>query len=163
MILKPCLSSFAVTTLFAMSSLAQAQQGPLPYGPPISLEQAKQAMVAAEAEAKKNNWNVAMVVVDSGGHMVMMQKIDNTQTASIEIAAGKAVTAVNFKRPTKAMEDTIAAGGAGLRLLSLKGVTPLEGGVLVVKDGKIIGAVGVSGVQSGQDAQVAKAGADAVK
>lgn len=163
MILARCLTSFATTALLAASSLAFAQQGPLPYGEPITLEQAKTAMAAAEAEAKKNNWNVAMVVVDSGGHTVMAQKIDNTQYASIEIAAGKASTAVNFKRPSKALEDAVAGGGAGLRLLSLKNITPMEGGVPVIKDGKIIGAVGVSGVLSSQDAQVAKAGADAIK
>jgi uncharacterized protein GlcG (DUF336 family) len=136
---------------------------PPPYGPPITLDQAKKAMVAAEAEAKKNNWNVVIVIVDSASQLVMLQRLDNTQYASIDIAKGKAVTSVNFRRPSKALEDTIAGGGAGLRLLRVEGVTPLEGGVLIVADGKIIGGIGVSGVLSAQDAQVARAGADVLK
>ncbi|HEV8307607.1 MAG TPA: heme-binding protein [Methylomirabilota bacterium] len=154
--------ALAVLGLGATSSEAQAP--PLtPYGTPITLEQAKAAMAAAEAEAKKNNWPVAIAIVDSGGHLVMLHRLDNTQFASIEIAKGKAVTAVNFRRPSKALEDAIAGGGAGLRLLRVDGLTPLEGGVLIVVDGKIVGGIGVSGVTSGQDAQVARAGADAVK
>jgi uncharacterized protein GlcG (DUF336 family) len=136
---------------------------PPPYGPPITLDQAKKAMAAAEAEARKNNWNVVIVIVDSASQLVMMQRLDNTQYASIDIAKGKAVTSVNFRRPSKALEDTIAGGGAGLRILRVDGVTPLEGGVLIVVDGKIIGGIGVSGVLSSQDAQTARAGADALK
>ena len=142
---------------------AQAPPPPPPYGAPITLDQAKKAMAAAEAEARKNNWNVVIVIVDSASQLVMLQRLDNTQYASIDIAKGKAVTSVNFRRPSKALEDAIAAGGAGLRLLRVEGVTPLEGGVLIVADGKIIGGIGVSGVTSAQDAQIAKAGADAVK
>ena len=136
---------------------------PPPYGPPITLDQAKKAMAAAEAEARKNNWNVVIVIVDSASQPVMLQRLDNTQYASIDIAKGKAVTSVNFRRPSKALEDAIAGGGAGLRLLRVDGVTPLEGGVLIVTDGKIIGGIGVSGVTSAQDAQIARAGADALK
>ena len=142
---------------------AQAPPPPPPYGAPITLDQAKKAMAAAEAEARKNNWNVVIVIVDSASQLVMLQRLDNTQYASIDIAKGKAVTSVNFRRPSKALEDASAAGGAGLRLLRVEGVTPLEGGVLIVADGKIIGGIGVSGVTSAQDAQIAKAGADAVK
>jgi uncharacterized protein GlcG (DUF336 family) len=142
---------------------AQAPPPPPPYGPPITLDQAKKAMAAAEAEARKNNWNVVIVIVDSASQLVMLQRLDNTQYASIDIAKGKAVTSVNFRRPSKALEDTIAGGGAGLRLLRVEGVTPLEGGVLIVADGKIIGGIGVSGVLSAQDAQVARAGADVLK
>ena len=156
-------SLIAVSAAFvASAALAQTPApGPLPYGAPITLDQAKKAMLAAETEARKNNWNVAIVVVDSGGNMVAMQRLDGTQIASIDIAKGKAVTANNFRRPTKALEDVIAGGGAGLRLLAVPGVMPLEGGVLVTADGKIIGAIGVSGVLSVQDAQVARAGAEA--
>ena len=134
---------------------------PPAYGVPINLAQAQKAIAATEAEAKKNNWNVAIVVVDSGSHMVMMQRLDGTQLASIEIAKGKATTANSFRRPSKALEDAVAGGGAGLRTLAIPGVMPLEGGVPIVLDGKIIGAVGVSGVTSAQDAQVARAGAEA--
>ena len=155
----------AVCSAFVVSAaLAQTPApapAPLLYGAPISLDQAKKALFAAEVEARKNNWNVAIVVVDSGGNMVAMQRLDGTQLASIEIAKGKAVTANNYRRPSKALEDAVAGGGAGLRTLAIPGVMPLEGGVLVMADGKIIGAVGVSGVLSSQDAQVARAGADA--
>jgi glc operon protein GlcG len=142
---------------------AAAPAPPAPYGAPITLEAAKKAMAAAEAEARKNNWQVVIVVVDSGSHMVMLQKLDNAQHASIDIAKGKATSAVNFRRPTKALEDTIAGGGAGLRLLRVDGVMPLEGGIPIIVEGKIVGGIGVSGVLSSQDAQVARAGADALK
>jgi uncharacterized protein GlcG (DUF336 family) len=134
----------------------------LPYGPPITLDQAKRVMAAAELEAAKNSWQVAITVIDSGGNLVMFHKIDNAQLASATVSEGKARTALEFKRPSKALDDAIAAGGAGMRLLALKDITPLEGGVLVVVGGRIIGAVGVSGALSAQDAQVAKTGADAL-
>jgi len=142
---------------------AAAQQPPTPYGAPMTLDTAKKAMAAAEAEAKKNNWPVAIAILDTTGSLVMLQKLDNTQTASVEIAIGKAHTALDFRRPTKALQDVVAGGGAGLRLLSVRGAFLLEGGVPVIADGKIVGAVGVSGVTSEQDAQVAMAGAAAAK
>jgi glc operon protein GlcG len=134
----------------------------LPYGPPITLDQAKRVMAAAELEAAKNSWQVAITIIDSGGNMVMFHKIDNAQLASTTVSEGKARTALDFKRPSKALDDAIAAGGAGMRLLALKDITPLEGGVLVVVGGRIVGAIGVSGALSAQDAQVAKTGADAL-
>ena len=88
------------------------------YGAPITLDQAKKAMAAAEAKARQNNWNVVISIVDSGGHMVMLQRLDSTQLASIRIADGKARPAVEFRRPTKTLEDVIADGGAGLRARS---------------------------------------------
>jgi glc operon protein GlcG len=136
---------------------------PMAYGAPITLEKAKAAMQAAEAEAQKNKWPVAISIIDSAGYEVMFSRLDNTQYASIRIAHGKAKAALEFKRPSKALQDAVAAGGAGLRLLSVPDAMLLEGGVLVVSDGKIIGAIGVSGVTSTQDAQVAMAGADAAK
>ena len=93
----------------AAAPAAPAPAAPLVYGAPITLEVAKRAVAAAEAEARKNNWNVMIVVLDSGGHTVMSQRLDGTQYASIRIAAGKARTALEFKRPTKALDDTIAA------------------------------------------------------
>ncbi len=128
---------------------------------PISVEAARKAMSAAEEEAAWNNWGVAIAIVDSDGHLVMMHRLDGTQIASIRIVEGKARSALEFRRPTKALEDTVAGGGAGLRLLALEGVTPLEGGVPIQSGGRITGAIGVSGVLSSQDAQVARAGADA--
>jgi len=160
------LSAVAAGSLFApvraqTAVQQQAAQAP-PYGPPITLDQAKRAMAAAELEAAKNAWQVAITILDSGGNLVMFHKGDNTQLASITASEGKARTALTFKRPSKALDDAIAAGGAGLRLLAIKDITPLEGGIPVVVDGKIVGAIGVSGALSSQDAQVAKAGADAL-
>lgn len=140
---------------------APPPSAPLPYGAPIALDAAKRAMAAAEEEAGRNNWGVAIAVVDSGGHLVAMHRLDGTQIASIRIAEGKARTALEFRRPTKTLEDGIAAGGAGLRILGVEGVTPLEGGVPIQSGGRIVGAIGVSGVLSSQDAQVARAGAEA--
>ena len=118
---------------------------------------------AAEAEASKNNWAVVIAIIDSGGHVVMMHRYDNVQLSSIEISQGKAKTALMFKRPTKVLDDAISSGGSGLRFLSLKDIVPLEGGLPLVLDGKIVGAIGVSGVLSSQDAQIARAGLDGLK
>ncbi len=126
----------------------------------ITLDGAKKMMAAAEAEARKNNWTVCIAVVDEAGNLIAFQKIDETQVGSIDIAIGKARTAARMKRPTKALEDAIAGGRTVM--LAVDGLTPLEGGVPVTVDGKIIGAVGVSGVTSQQDAQVAAAGAAAL-
>ncbi len=158
--------SCLVIALSLMAGVASAQQPPAPppmsYGLPISLEQAKKVMAGAEAEAKKNNWPVAIVILDSGGQMVMMQRLDNTQWGSVDIAKEKARTAVALRRPTKALQDGIAQGGASLRLLST-GFSMIEGGIPIVADGKVIGSIGVSGVASAQDAQTAQAGHDALK
>jgi glc operon protein GlcG len=136
---------------------------PMPYGPPITVEKAEKAMAAAKAEAQKNNWPVAISIVDSGGHLVAFARMENTQTASIAIAHGKAKTAVEFRRPSKFFQDQLATGGAAVRFLAVPGLTPLEGGVPIVSDGKIIGGIGVSGVASSDDAIVAMAGANAAK
>jgi glc operon protein GlcG len=143
------------------AAAAAAVAPPAPYGAPIALDAARRAMAAAEEEATRNGWGVAIAIVDSGGHLVMMHRLDGTQIASIRIAEGKARTALEFRRPTKALEDVIAGGGVGLRLLALEGATPLEGGVPIVAGGRMVGAIGVSGVTSAQDAQVARAGAEA--
>jgi len=133
------------------------------YGAPITLDLAKKAMAAAEAKAKQNNWNVVISIVDSGGHAVMLQRLDGTQLASIGIAEGKARTAVAFRRPTKALEDAIAGGRVGLKYLTVRAVTLIEGGIPIVVDGRIIGGIGVSGVDAKDDAKIAQAGADAVR
>ena len=133
------------------------------YGNPITLETAKKVMTAAEAFAISKHWTVVIAIVDNGGNLVMLQKIDNTQIGSIDLAIGKAKTANNFKRPTKAMEDAVAGGGIGLRMLAAPGVVPLEGGEPIYLDGKIIGAIGVSGMQATQDAEVSRAGVAALK
>jgi uncharacterized protein GlcG (DUF336 family) len=133
-----------------------------PYGPPITLDQAKRVMAVAELEAAKNSWQVGITILDSGGNMVMFHKVDNAQLSAITTSEGKARTALEFKLPSKALDDAIANGGAGMRLLALKDITPLQGGILVMVDGKIVGAIGVSGALSSQDELVAKAGADAL-
>ncbi len=130
----------------------------IPYGPPITLEQAKDVMAGAEAEARKNSWNVVIAILDSGGNLVMLQRLDGTQLGSIDVAQDKASSAVLFRRPTKAFQDLIAQGGGNLRLLSLRGANLLAGGIPIIMDGRIIGAIGVSGVASEQDAQIAEAG-----
>lgn len=126
----------------------------------ITLEGAKRIMAAAEAEARKNNWTVAIAVVDEAGNLITFERLDDTQVGSIDIAIAKARTAARLKRPTKALEDAIAGGRTAM--LAAEGLMPLEGGVPVTLDGRIIGAVGVSGVTSQQDAQVASAGAAAL-
>ena len=147
--------------LVAAPAASQQSAATPPYGSPITLDQAKRAMAAAELEAAKNTWQVAITILDSGGNLVMFHKFDNAQLSAVTVSEGKARTALTFKRPSKALDDAIAAGGAGLRLLALKDITPLEGGLPIVVDGKIIGAIGVSGALSSQDSQVAKAGAEA--
>jgi glc operon protein GlcG len=161
-----CAFALAVGSAVAPASAQQSPAAPTaappqpPYGPPITLEQAKRVMAAAELEAAKNSWAVAITILDSGGNMVMFHKGDNTQLSGISTSAGKARTALEFKLPSKALDDAIAAGGAGMRLLALKDITPLQGGNLILVDGKIAGAIGVSGALSAQDDQIAKAGTD---
>jgi len=151
----------------AGAALAQQQAAPPPppaYGPPITFEQAKKAMAAAEAEALKNNWGMVITILDSGGRLVMVHRMDNYLLASIAVSEGKARTAVEFKRPSKALDDAIAGGGAALRLLSIQGSGVfIEGGVPIIVDDKIIGGIGTSGGASNQDAQVSQAGANALK
>jgi uncharacterized protein GlcG (DUF336 family) len=136
---------------------------PNPYGQPISLEQAKKVAAPAIAEALKLNLTVAVAVVDTSGNLVYYEKMDNTQLGSAQVAISKARSSAVFKQPTKVFEDVLTAGGSGLRILGLPGVVPLEGGVPLLLDGKIVGAVGVSGATSAQDAQCAKAGAETLK
>ena len=145
----------------ALSFAAQAQVPQ--YGPNITLEQARKAMVSAEAEARKNNWPVAIAIVDTAGNLVLFQRIDNTQTASMQVAIDKSVSAAIYRRPTKVFQDLLAKGAEGWRLPSLRGASMVDGGVPVVIDGKIVGGIGVSGVAGNQDAEVAIAGANAVK
>lgn len=149
----------------AGTALAQTPAAPptTPYGEPISLEMAKKAVAAAEAEAAQHGWPMAIAVVDTSSNLVALHRMDNTQIGSIRLAEGKAHTAVEFRRPSRVMQDAVAGGGVGLWWLRVDGVIPLEGGVPIVVNGKIIGAVGVSGGASPQDAQAAQAGADALK
>ena len=126
----------------------------------ITLEAAKAMMAAGEAEARKNGWNVCIAIVDANGGLIMFQKLDDTQNGSIAVSQGKARTAALFKRPSRLLEEMIAGGKTAF--LSVEGIVPLQGGVPVIADGKVIGAVGVSGVTSAQDEQVATAAVGAL-
>jgi uncharacterized protein GlcG (DUF336 family) len=154
---------FAVASVSAQAPQPpQAAPPPPAYGSPITLEQAKKVTAAAEAEAKKNNWNMVITILDSGGNLVITHRMDGAQFGSIEVAREKAYSAVAFRRPTKVFEDLVGQGGTNLRLLKLSGASPLEGGIPIVADGKLIGAIGVSGATSQQDAQTARAGIEAL-
>jgi glc operon protein GlcG len=149
--------------MFAVCKLTAMAQMPNPYGPPISLENAKKAATQALEEARKNNWTMAVAVVDTNGALVYYEKIDNTQIGSAEVAVRKARSAALFKRTTKAFQDLLATGGAGLRVLGLEVAVPVEGGVPLLIDGKIVGAIGVSGDSADHDGQCAKAGGETLK
>jgi glc operon protein GlcG len=143
---------------------AAAPAAPAPdYGAPIAIESAKKAAAAAIAEAKKNNWTMAIAIVDGGGNLVYFEKMDGTQIGSVRVAQDKARSSALFKRPTKAFQDGVAGGGAGLRLLKLEGGMPIEGGVPLIMGGKIVGAIGVSGGSSEQDGVCALAAAAVLK
>jgi len=155
--------TFVVALVVVVSVTNSAAQLPNPYGAPVVTETAKKVAGAALAEARKNGWTMAVAIVDPSGDLVYFEKIDGTQAASTLIAVDKARSSARFKRPTKALQDTLAAGGEGLRMLALQGAVPVDGGVPIIMDGKIVGAVGVSGGTSTQDAQCANAGAATVK
>jgi len=160
------LAFLAANTLTVSSVQAQANFAPppqIPYGTGIGTDAAKAAAAASIAEAKKNGWKMAIAIVDTGGYLVYFEKMQDTQTGSVELAIEKAKTAALFRRPTKVFEDGVAGGGAGLRLLRLTGAIPIDGGVPIVEGGKIVGAVGVSGGSGEQDGMTAKAGASVIK
>jgi glc operon protein GlcG len=151
----------AVAALLSFTT-AIADDGPPQYGTPIDLETARKVMAGAQAKAKQENWPVAIAIVDNAGFLVLFERLDNTQLASVQIALEKAQTSALFRRPTKAFEDRLAEGGANLKLLRLPGGLPMEGGLPILVDGKVIGAIGVSGVTSTQDGEIAQAGLDAL-
>jgi glc operon protein GlcG len=155
------LTVFTATLAGAQSSLPSPPQ--TPYGVPITTDDAKRVAAAAVGEARRNGWNMAIAIVDSGGYLVYFERMPNTQLGSIDLAMEKARAAALFRRPTKVFQDAVAGGGDGLRVLRLSGTIPNEGGVPVVADGKIIGAIGVSGGSVEQDGQAAKAGSSLVK
>jgi glc operon protein GlcG len=132
---------------------------PPEYGSPLTLTDAKRVMEAAEAEARANHWPMVIAIVDTTGELLMLHRMENAQLGSVNIARMKAETALKFKRPTKVFEEALAGGGAGLRVLAMSGLTPLEGGLPLFQNGKIVGAIGVSGMLATQDAQVGRAGA----
>jgi glc operon protein GlcG len=151
----------ALLTAFVLTQPATtAQDAPPSYGPAITLEQAKKVAAAAEAEARRNKWNVVIAVMDSSANLVLLHRMDDTQMASIHIAQKKAYTAAAFRRSTKVFEDGLAGN---VKALGIEQVIPVEGGLPLTMNGKIVGAIGVSGVTSQQDGVIAKAGVDALK
>jgi uncharacterized protein GlcG (DUF336 family) len=152
----------AITLILTFASLARAQ-GTMSYGTPITADTAKKIAAPAVAEAKKNGWSMAVAIVDTAGELVYFERMDDTQLGSVNVSIDKARSAALFKRPTKAFQDTLAAGGEGLRILALQGAIPVDGGIPLVVGGKIVGAIGASGGTSAQDGQVAAAGAAALK
>jgi uncharacterized protein GlcG (DUF336 family) len=159
---------FVPALLFASTFPAGAQQKvtpppQIPYGAPISLGQAQKVMAGAEAEAKTNKLNVVIAILDSGAHLVMLQRLDGAQLGSLENALDKARSAVFFRRPTKVFQDRVGQpGSANMRLLGLRGANIIEGGWPIVMGGKVVGAIGVSGALVEQDSQVARAGINAL-
>jgi glc operon protein GlcG len=156
------LKTLSILTFLVCATAALAQ-APLPYGPSISLENAKKASAAALAEAHKNNWNMAIAILDPDGTLVYYEKMDNTQLGSAKVAIDKARSAALYKRPTKVFQDRLTSGSSGLPVLALEGAVPVEGGIPLVLDGHIVGAIGVSGDSSDHDNQCAQAGVDALK
>ncbi|HYI95360.1 MAG TPA: heme-binding protein [Bryobacteraceae bacterium] len=126
----------------------------------LTLEIAKQVAAAASAEATANKWTVVIAILDEGGNLMYLERADDTQIGSIQVAQEKAKSAVSFKRPTKVFEEAVAGGRTAI--LKLPGAMPVEGGLPLMLNGRVAGAIGVSGVTSQQDGQIAKAGADAL-
>jgi uncharacterized protein GlcG (DUF336 family) len=136
-------------------------QLPNPYGPTIALEAARRVAAAAVAEATENGWTVVVAVVDGAGDLVLLERMDRTQVGSVDVAREKARCAARFKRPTKEWEDALVSGRTPV--LGLPGVLPLEGGLpLLDADGRIVGAVGVSGALPAQDSRCAERAARAL-
>jgi uncharacterized protein GlcG (DUF336 family) len=146
-----------LSALLLFTTLGAWAQMPNPYGPPITADIARKLAAAAVAEAQKNGWAMAVAVTDTHGELVYFERMDTTQIGSVDVSIDKARSAARFKRPTKVFQDALAAGGEGLRI---QGATPVEGGLPLVAEGKIIGAIGCSGGTSQQDGVACKAGAD---
>ena len=154
--------TFVFAAAFLVCAVAADAQT-MSYGTPITAETAKQLAAPAIAEARKNQWPMAVAIVDTYGELVYFERMDDTQIGSVDVAIAKARSAARFKRPTKAFQDALAAGGEGLRILALNGAIPVEGGLPLLSGGRIVGAIGVSGGTSAQDGQVAAAGVAALK
>ncbi|HYT96297.1 MAG TPA: heme-binding protein [Casimicrobiaceae bacterium] len=153
------IAAAAALSLFAATASAQAPVRP-PYGPEINLETAKKIAAGAAAEAKKNNWNMAVAIVDNHGMLIYYEIADDTQIAAATVAVDKARTSALWRRPSKEFEENVAGGRVAI--LRLGDITPIEGGLPIVVSGKMVGAIGVSGGTATQDGQVGKAGVDAL-
>ena len=155
----PGSAALLTIVLFGMAVLS-AQQPQLPSRKTLTLEVARRIASAAEAEARRNNWPVSIAVVDDAGHLMVFHRMDGAKLVATDIAIRKARTAVYFQGPTKGLEEEVAGGRTAL--LPIEGFMPLEGGIPLVVDGVLVGAVGVSGVTGSQDAQCAQAGVNAL-
>lgn len=155
--IKKLMLAITLPALFLGAATASAQ---VVSKQALTLEAAKKIAAAAEAEAKKNNWHMVIAIVDDGGHLVYLQRLDDTQTGSVTVGIEKARAAAAFRRPTKVMEDALVGGR--MAILGIPGFIPSEGGIPLVSDGKVIGAIGVSGGTAAQDGQVGQAGAAAL-
>ena len=172
MSLRSILKAASSVVIVATAAAAQQTSPPakpaapssyaIPIGTSISLDAARKAAAGASAEAKKNGWFMAIAVVDPAGTLVYFEKADTTQLGSAPVAIGKARSAALYKRPTKAFQDGLEKGGANLRILALEGAVPVDGGVPLLVDGKLVGALGVSGDLAEHDGQCANAGAAAL-
>jgi uncharacterized protein GlcG (DUF336 family) len=160
MSVKAIVGAALAASIVVVSSSALAQQ---PYGMNVSVDVAKKASAAAIAEARKNKWFMAIAVTDTAGNLVYFERMDDTQTGSLNIAIGKARSASQFRRPTKVFQDLVAKGPEFTYLLGLEGAVVVQGGIPIVQDGRIVGAIGVSGGTGAQDVQVAEAGLGALK
>jgi glc operon protein GlcG len=152
--------ALSLTTLALICAAPLTARGQLIETKVVSLEAAKTMVAAAETEAKKHNWNMAIAIVDASGNLILFHRMDDVQLGSVDVAIEKARTAARFRRPTQAMADALKAGNQGI--LSIPGAAAIAGGVPITVDGKVIGAVGCSGMASDQDAVVAQAGVDAL-
>ena len=172
MSLRSILKAASSVVIVATAAAAQQPSPPakpaapssyaIPIGTSISLDAARKTAAGASAEAKKNGWFMAIAVVDPAGTLVYFEKADTTQLGSAPVAIGKARSAALYKRPTKAFQDGLEKGGANLRILALEGAVPVDGGVPLLVDGKLIGALGVSGDLAENDGKCAAAGAAAL-
>jgi uncharacterized protein GlcG (DUF336 family) len=155
--------ALVASTVSLAAGVAFAQAPAIPqYGSNITLDQAKKAIAAAEADSRGKGWPMAITVVDNSGMLVAFIKLDNTQNGSVMVSQDKAVSAALYRRPTKVFQDVLAKGAEGWRVLNLRGASTVEGGLPLIIDGKIVGGIGVSGMASDQDGVIAKAGADAL-
>jgi glc operon protein GlcG len=152
--------TLAATMAAALAAFSAAAQAPS--RPELTLDRARQIAAAAEAEARKNAWKVAVAIVDEAGRLILFERLDGTTPVAIDIALAKARTAANWRRPTKALEEEVSKEGR-TALLAVAGIMPLEGGLPLLVDGQVVGAIGVSGVTGTQDAQVASAGVAALR
>jgi glc operon protein GlcG len=137
------------------------EQQPMLYGPPITFDQAFRVATAAAMAAEARGWPMVIAVVDSGGHLCLLHRMDQAQFGSIPLAQRKAETAVAFRRTTRAFEEALGNGGINLRLLAMRNVLPIEGGLPLIANGAVIGAIGVSGMKAAEDGEIARVGAGA--